>query len=250
MLSKYAAARLSKLDPRGTVFSEYTALSNEYKSINLGQGFPTLPVAPFILEAAKKAVSSTCMGHQYSRSEGNMKLTNSLAKFYSPKVGRELNPATEIMTTIGASEAIYSSIQSIVNPGDEVMIICPFYDSYPASVLLAGGIPVCVSLTSQGPNSSDWKLDMEELSKKVSSKTKILIINNPNNPLGKVWSRNELESLAAFAENNDLIVIADEVYETLVFGDSKEKMIKFASLPGMFKRTITVGRYTGLVFRC
>jgi aspartate/methionine/tyrosine aminotransferase len=150
---------------------------------------------------------------------------------------------TEIMTTVGASEGIYSSIQALVNPGDEVILMQPYYDSYPASVWLAGGVPKIVSLkpNSHAKTSHDWGLDMAELRKCISKNTRIIILNNPNNPLGKVWSREELLKVAEIAQEFDLIVIADEVYETLVYSDSISPMIKFASLPGMFERTITIG---------
>jgi kynurenine--oxoglutarate transaminase/cysteine-S-conjugate beta-lyase/glutamine--phenylpyruvate transaminase len=183
-ISAFSALRLSKLDPKGTVFSEYTALANLHKSTNLGQGFPTLPVADFILSAADKAIKNNPMGHQYTRSEGHPRLVKALAKFYSPKLNRELDPMNEIMTTVGASEAIYSTIQALINPGDEVILMQPYYDSYPASVLLAGGTSIIVSLKSKGPRSSDWTLDMNTLESKITPKSKLIILNNPNNPLG------------------------------------------------------------------
>ncbi|KAJ3292407.1 Kynurenine--oxoglutarate transaminase 3 [Borealophlyctis nickersoniae] len=122
----------------------------------------------------------------------------------------------------------------------------PFYDSYPASVSLAGGIPVMVSLRPPtdrpAETSDDWKLDFEEIRKAVKpGKTKMIIVNNPHNPIGKVFTRSELEAIARIATEFNLLVLADEVYETLVYSDSVSPMIKFASLPGMFERTITVG---------
>jgi kynurenine--oxoglutarate transaminase/cysteine-S-conjugate beta-lyase/glutamine--phenylpyruvate transaminase len=209
----------------------------------LGQGFPTLKVADFIKSAAINAVNHGDLGHQYTRSEGHPRLVNVLAKFYGPKMNRELDPMTEIMTTVGASEAIYSSIQALINPGDEVILMQPYYDSYPASVELAGGIPVVVSMRGESNcrESREWKLDWSELEKCINSKTKMIILNNPNNPIGKVWEREELERLANIVEKHNLLVMADEVYETLVYSDSASPMIKFASLPGMFQRTITIG---------
>ncbi|KAI9336719.1 pyridoxal phosphate-dependent transferase [Obelidium mucronatum] len=138
-------------------------------------------------------------------------------------------------------------MQALVSPGDEVILMQPFYDSYPAAIALSGGTPVIVDLVPAAPapgqpaTSADWKLDISKLRAAVTKKTKALFINNPHNPVGKVWTREELLAVAAVAEEFDLVVIADEVYETLVFTDSKEKMIKFASLPKMFERTITLG---------
>ncbi|KAI9104072.1 pyridoxal phosphate-dependent transferase [Phlyctochytrium arcticum] len=240
------ADRLSSLDPGGTVFAEFTALANKSNAVNLGQGFPTLPVPSFITDAAKDAVSGSGLMHQYTRSEGHVRLTNALSSYYTSSLGRTLNPLTEILTAVGACQAIFSTIQAFINPGDEVIIMQPFYDSYPASVALAGGVPRMVSLrppVGQPASTADeWKLDVEEIRKAISpGKTKMIIVNNPHNPIGKVFRREELLAIADIAKEYDLLVLADEVYETLVFEDSVEQLIKFASLPGMFERTITVG---------
>ncbi|KAI8920725.1 pyridoxal phosphate-dependent transferase [Entophlyctis helioformis] len=251
-ISAKAASRLATLDPAGTVFAEYTALAIQHGAVNLGQGFPTLPVADFISKAAVKAASTNGLLHQYTRSEGHPKLVQALAAFYGPRLGRAIDPLTEIITTVGATEAIYSTIQAFVDPGDEVILMQPFYDSYPASITLAGGKPVIVSLRptaaaaaaasgSAKVRSSDWKLDFAELRKAITPKTKMIMINNPHNPLGKIFTREELETVARIATEHDLLVIADEVYETLAYSDSVSEFIKFASLPGMYERTITLG---------
>ncbi|KAJ3387116.1 Kynurenine--oxoglutarate transaminase 3 [Entophlyctis sp. JEL0112] len=243
-LSVKSAERLAHLDKSGTVFSEMTALAIKHKAVNLGQGFPTLPVADFIRKAAVDAASNECMIHQYTRSEGHPRLVNALSQFYADKIGRTLNPMTQIITTVGATEAIYTCMQALVSPGDEVILMQPFYDSYPAAIALSGGVPVVVTLKPAvvpANTSADWKLDYDELRRAVTKKTKAIFINNPHNPVGKVWTRQELLGVAEIAREFDLVVIADEVYETLVFSDSPEKMVKFASLPGMFERTITLG---------
>ncbi|KAI8801065.1 pyridoxal phosphate-dependent transferase [Cladochytrium replicatum] len=248
-LARQSAPRLLKLDPTGTVFSEFTKLAIKHSAVNLGQGFPTLPVPEFIREAAGRTALDSGLVHQYTRSEGHPKLVQVLSKFYSEKIGRSIDPLTEIVTTVGATEAIYSTIQAFVDRDDEVIMMQPFYDSYPASVALAGGKPVVVSLRppkGHGPaggakTSHDWKLDLDELRAAVTPKTKLIIVNNPHNPVGKVFTREELLGIAAIAEEFDLLVMADEVYETLVYSDSVSPFIKFASLPGMFERTITLG---------
>ncbi|KAJ1555852.1 hypothetical protein HK405_011800 [Cladochytrium tenue] len=164
------------------------------------------------------------------------------------QLNHQLDPLSEIVVTVGATEAIYSTVQAFAGPGDEVILMQPFYDSYPASITLAGAKPVVVTLAprgtpgSGGPSSGDWHLDLAEVRAAIRpGKTKLLFLNNPHNPIGKVWAREELEAIAAIAVEFDLIVVADEVYETLVFSDSPSPMIKFASLPGMFERTITIG---------
>lgn len=250
VLSPKSAKTLQHFDPAGTVFAEFTGLANEHKAVNLGQGFPTLPLPSFIPNAlASAAQSSNSLLQQYTRSEGHVRLVNALAKYYQPQLNREINPMTEILTTVGATEAIYASIQAFVNPGDEVILMQPFYDSYPASVLMSGGTPKFVSLlppktsnTSSETKASDWKLDMTELKASITPKTKMLIVNNPHNPLGKVFSKSELQEIADIAIKNDLIVIADEVYETLVYNnDGATTFQKLASLPGMWERTLSIG---------
>ncbi|RKO92833.1 pyridoxal phosphate-dependent transferase [Blyttiomyces helicus] len=242
--SPKSADRLSTLDPSGTVFAEFTGLAIEHNAVNLGQGFPTLPVPEFITNAAIEACKDINPLHQYTRSEGHVRLVKAVSAFYSDKIGRTLDPLTEIITTVGATEALYSAIQAFVNPGDQVILMQPFYDSYPAAITLAGGVPVMVSLTPSKPalSSADWRFDINEIRRAiVPGKTKMIMINNPHNPIGKVFERSELAQIAAVAEEFDLLVIADEVYETLVYDDSSTPLIKFGSLPGMAERTITVG---------
>ncbi|KAI9359218.1 pyridoxal phosphate-dependent transferase [Zopfochytrium polystomum] len=216
------------------------------------QGFPTLEVPEFIRKAAIDACSSVNPFHQYTRSEGHPRFVKALSAFYADKLNRTVDPLTEIVVTVGATEAIFSTVQAFVNPGDEVILMQPFYDSYPASITLAGGTPVVVTLAptaealagtgaAAAGTSADWELDVAELRSKVTSRTKMIFINNPHNPVGKVWTREELEAVAEVARERDLLVVADEVYETLVYSDSPAPMIKFASLPGMFERTITLG---------
>lgn len=194
-ISKKSCLKLQSFDPKGTVFAEYTALANKHSAINLGQGFPSLPVQDFIKQAALDAISNGNF-HQYTRSEGHPRFVKVLANYYSPLLNRKLDGMAEIMTTIGASEAIYSAIQAFIDPGDEVLIMQPFYDCYPAAVTLAGGVSKIVSMTvsnkTLSPTSQDWKMDLDLLETAITPKTKMLMINNPNNPIGKVWTRKEV----------------------------------------------------------
>ncbi|KAI8591951.1 pyridoxal phosphate-dependent transferase [Geranomyces variabilis] len=242
--SSKAAQRLATLDPSGTVFAEFTALANKHGAVNLGQGFPAIPVPKFITDAATTAVSGPGLLHQYTRSEGHVRLAKALSAYYADKLGRSLDPMSEILTCAGASEAIHCAMQAFINPGDEVIIMQPFYDCYEPSVRFAGGVPVFTSL--RPPNdrpattSRDWKFDIDEIRAKCRrGVTKMIVLNNPHNPIGKVFTRDELESVARLASEFDLFVLADEVYETLNF--SEAPFIKFATLPGMYDRTITVG---------
>ncbi|KAJ3169427.1 Kynurenine--oxoglutarate transaminase 3 [Geranomyces variabilis] len=250
--SSRAAQRLATLDPSGTVFAEFTALANKHGAVNLGQGFPALPVPKFITDAATAAVSGNGLLHQYTRSEGHIRLAKALATYYTAKLGRRaLDPLSEILTCAGASEAIHCAMQAFINSGDEVIIMQPFYDCYEPSVRFAGGVPVFTSLRPPPPNdddgrpaaektSRDWEFDIEEIRGKCRrGVTKMIVVNNPHNPIGKVFTRAELEQIADVAREFDLLVLADEVYETLSFAEAP--FVKFATLPGMYDRTITVG---------
>lgn len=173
---------------------------------------------------------------------------NALSKLYSQLIGRQIKANSEILVSAGAYEALYCAFLGLVNPGDEVIIIEPYFDCYDPMVRLAGGksvfVPYRLNETKlQQPNasisSSDWLLDPVELESKFSAKTKMIVLNTPHNPLGKVLSRAELEFIGSLCRKYDVIALMDEVYEWLVF-DGKQH-VRMASLPGMWDRTITVG---------
>ena len=239
------AARVQGFTP--TVFAEYTALAIEHNAVNLGQGFPNFAAPEFVKEAAKTAIDAEM--NQYTRYGGHMRLVNAVAEVYGPLFQRELNPATEIVTTVGATEGIFATIQATINPGDEVILFEPFYDSYPAATIMAGGTPVYVPLRppEDNPNASasDWVFDPEELAAAFSERTRLVIINTPQNALGKVFDRRELEAIAALVQEYDAYVLSDEVYEWMVYPDNDSEApiehIRMATLPGMWERTITLG---------
>ena len=236
-MSSPAAVRVQSFGT--TVFAEYSALSLEHNAINLGQGFPDFPAPDFVIEAARAALAA---GHnQYARSAGHPRLVNALAAVYSPVYGRELDPLTQIVVTTGATEGIFATMQGLVDPGDEVILIEPFYDSYPASVIMAGGTPVYIPLRpAPGTTSAaDWRIDIDELRAVINPKTKLLIINTPQNPVGKILSREELLTLAQIAQEHDLLVLSDEVYEWMTYDGTPH--VRMATLPGMWERTITLG---------
>jgi aspartate/methionine/tyrosine aminotransferase len=221
------------------VFAEFTALANQHGAVNLGQGFPDFPAPDFIKEAAEQAIAQN--KNQYTRGAGHVRLVNALAEVYSPLFGRKLDPMAEIVVTTGATEAIFATIQALVNPGDEVILIEPFYDSYPASVIMAGGTPVYVPLRprSGAARSTDWVLDMTELAAAFSPRTRLLVLNTPHNPVGKVFRREELLAIAQLVRQNDVLVLSDEVYEWMVYDGVQH--VRMATLPGMWERTITLG---------
>merc|ERR1712137_611118 len=222
------------------VWVQFIDLAMKHKPLNLGQGFPDFAPPDHITEAlAATAKGDNILLHQYTRGYGHPRLIAALSKLYSQMIGRTINPQTEILVTGGAYEALFCSIMGCVNPGDEVIIIEPFFDCYEPMVRLAGGIPVFIPLRPKAgsvDSSGDWFLEEEELASKFSSKTKAIIVNTPNNPLGKIFSRKELESIAKLCKQHDVMCIMDEVYEWLIY--EPHEHVRMASFPDMWDRTI------------
>ena len=249
------ATRVQSFGP--TVFAEYTALAIEHDAVNLGQGFPNFPAPDFIKQAAQAAIAADL--NQYTRYGGHMRLVNALAHFYSPIFQRELDPATNVLTTVGATEGIFATLQALVEPSDEVILIEPFYDSYPASVIMAGGTPVYVPLRpapitpGEVSRARDWVLDPDELAAAFNERTRLIIINTPQNALGKVLSHEELSLIARLVQKHDAYVLSDEVYEWMIYdgaptsanpapaATTPPRLTRIATLPGMWERTITLG---------
>ncbi|XP_052671724.1 uncharacterized protein LOC128154729 [Harpia harpyja] len=238
------ARRLEGIDKN--IWVEFVKLAATYATVNLGQGFPDFPPPDFLKEAFVRALSGeNHMLHQYTRAFGHPPLVKILAQFFGKLLGRDLDPMTNVMVTVGAYQALFCCFQAFVDEGDEVIIIEPFFDCYEPMVKMAGGIPVFVPLRPKAPkdgklmSSADWQLDPAELASKFSERTKAIVLNSPNNPLGKVFSRGELELIADLCEKHDILCISDEVYEWLVY-DGKEH-IRIASLQGMWDRTVMIG---------
>lgn len=231
------AHRLRNFGP--TVFAAYTRLAIEHGAINLGQGFPDFAAPDFIKNAAHKAIAADL--NQYARGMGHPRLVQALAQVYAPLFGRELDPLAEIVVTTGATEGIFATIQAFIDPGDEVILLEPFYDSYPAAVEMAGGVPVYVPLrfSPNARTAAEWRLEMDDLRAAITPRTKMLLLNTPMNPIGKVFRREELEALAAVVQEHDLLLLSDEVYEWMVYPPGEH--VRIATLPGMWERTITLG---------
>src|SRR5262245_15445825 len=223
-----------KLDGFGTtIFTEMTRLANEHGAINLSQGFPDFDGPEFAREAAVAAIRA---GHgQYARMNGIPEIHRALSAKYRRDWDLDYAPDTELCVTSGATEAIFSAIQGICDAGDEVVLFEPYYDSYKASVAMAGAIPRIVTLRAP-----DWTFDPRELEAAFSDRTRALLLNTPHNPTGKVFSTAELETLAALCRHHDALCITDEVYEHLVYEGRHGPM---ATLPGMRERTITISSF-------
>ncbi|XP_071097678.1 kynurenine aminotransferase-like isoform X1 [Haliotis cracherodii] len=226
------------------IWVEFGKLATECKALNLGQGFPDFKPPEHVLEALETCARSGNFSlSQYTRSYGHPRLVNALAKVNSPLIGREIDPMTQVLVSVGAYGALFCTIQGLLNPGDEVIIIEPFFDCYEPMVRVAGGTPRFVALrpksSGESSSSGDFTLDPKELESQFNEKTKLIILNTPNNPLGKVFLREELEMVAALCKKYDVVCVADEVYEWMTYPGHKH--IKIASLPGMWERTLTIG---------
>jgi N-succinyldiaminopimelate aminotransferase len=221
-----------------SIFATMSKMSVEYNALNLGQGFPDFDGPVWIMEEAFKAMKSG--KNQYAPSQGILSLRKIISSVQINHYNMDYDPESEITITTGATEALYCSLQAIVNPGDEVILFEPYYDAYLADVVLAGGIPKYVTLSKP-----DFSFVINELENAVTEKTKAILINSPHNPTGKVFSKSELEVIANIAIEKDLIVISDEAYEFLTYNDVIH--IPIATLPKMRNRTITINS-TGKTF--
>ena len=230
-----SAARLKGFDAPA-VFQEFTPLAVAHDAVNLGQGFPDWNTPDFVKKALCDAVHANA--NQYCRSAGDLKLVNTLSKHYSPLVGREINPTSEITIGVGATETLFAIMQALLDDGDEVVVLEPAFDIYPAQVQMAGGVCkyVPLELDVEGRR---WVLNMEALESAITPKTKIMLLNTPHNPSGKVLTRDELLQVSEILKRHPhVIAVMDEIYEKLIY-DGKEH-IRLCSLPDMWDRTISV----------
>jgi N-succinyldiaminopimelate aminotransferase len=214
-----------------TIFSEMTKLANEKGAINLAQGFPDFDAPSEMLEEAVQALRNG--ENQYARSMGHMPLAKTLSEKINRDYGLDADPYREIIVTSGATEGIASTFLGLLNPGDEVVFFEPHYDSYPACVAIAGATARFCTLKFP-----DFHIDFEELEGCFSEKTRVLFINTPHNPTGKVFTEEELERLAELCIRRDVLVVTDEVYEHITYDGAEH--IPMAKLPGMRERTLTI----------
>src|SRR6266498_5332692 len=216
-----------------TIFTEMTRLAAEHGAVNLAQGFPDLDGPEFVKEAAVAAIRR---GHgQYARMSGIPEIHAALAAKYRRDYGLDYAAGTEFTVTSGATEAIFAAIQGTCEPGEEVVLFEPYYDSYRASVAMAGAVPRFVTLRARG-----WSFDPEELARTFTPKTRAILLNTPHNPTGKVFSREDLELVSGLCREPDVLCITDEVYEHILYDGEHVPM---ATLPGMRERTITISSF-------
>lgn len=229
MASRWKADRVRSAST--TIFAEMSALAIATSSINLGQGFPDTDGPGFMLDEARAAIAAGV--NQYPPGRGIAPLRQAIVDHCWRHYALGYDADTEVVVTTGATEALAAAILAFVNPGDEVIALEPFYDSYAASIELAGGTRVGVGLF--GP---DFSLDLGELARAFTPRTKAVLVNSPHNPTGTVLNRGELAEIARLAVEHDVIVLCDEVYEHLIFDDAKH--IPLASFPGMRERTVRI----------
>lgn len=227
--SPRAARRLQAIPP--TIFTEMSALAVRTGALNLGQGFPDVDGPAAVVEKAVEALRSG--RNQYAPGPGVPELRRAVAAHQARHYGLDLDPEREVLVTAGATEAIAAAILALVDPGDEVVLLEPFYDSYTACIEMAGGVRRPVTL-----HAPDFRLDVEALRAAVTDRTKLLLVNTPHNPTGAVLTREELETVAAVAVEHDLLVVTDEVYEHLVYDGRVH--VPLCTLPGMAGRTISI----------
>jgi N-succinyldiaminopimelate aminotransferase len=224
----YLNSRLQGLG--ATIFATMSALAEATGSVNLGQGFPDYDGPAEVLEAACEAIRA---GHnQYPPGRGIKALRDAIADHQRHWYGLAFDPASEVLVTAGATEALAASILSLTEVGDEVVLFEPYYDAYPALVALAGGTHRVVPLRPP-----TWGFDPDELRRAITPRTRLIVVNSPHNPTGKVFGNDELEAIAAVCRDHDLIAVTDEVYEHLVF---EGEHIPLASFDGMRDRTVTI----------
>ncbi|TGZ79796.1 PLP-dependent transferase [Ascodesmis nigricans] len=233
-----------------SIINEAAAAADK-EVINLGQGFFGYNPPSFILNAAKDALDRVDC-NQYSPTAGRPRLREALSASYSPFFGRKINPATEIVVTSGANEGMLSAFMGFIEPGDEVILMEPYFDQYISNIEMAGGKIVYVSLhppekgDTQVCSADEWKLDLGELEAAFTEKTRMIVINSPHNPIGKIFSRDELKAIGDLCVKHNTIILSDEVYDRLYY----KPFTRIATLsPEIEDLTITVGS-AGKNFYC
>jgi len=227
------AQRVRSIPP--TIFSEMSALAVRTGAINLGQGFPDADGPPSVIASAVAALQGGA--NQYAPGIGVPALRQAIARHQQRHYGLDLDPDREVVVTTGCTEGIAAALLGLIDPGDEVVVLEPYYDSYLAMLEMCGAVRRPVTLRAP-----DFRLDVAALRTAIGPRTRAILLNTPHNPTGTVLTRAELQAVAVLAIEHDLIVITDEVYEHLVFDDaaSAEGHVSLATLPGMWERTLTL----------
>jgi len=217
-----------------SVIREMTRLSLKHKAINLAQGFPDFPCPPELKEAA--CASVTCDHNQYAITWGAKELRDALAARVKVFNQMDLDPETDITVTCGSTEAMMASMLALIQPGDEVIVPEPFYENYGPDTQISGAVPRYV------PLAADFSIDEEKMKRAFTKKTRAVILNTPNNPTGKVFTKKELAFIADLCIDHNAVAITDEIYEHIVYDGHRH--VSMGSLDGMHDRTITIGSFS------
>ena len=222
-----------------SVIREMTRLNQQYGGVNLSQGFPDFPAPDVVKEAACAAIRADV--NQYAVTWGTRALREAVAREFLRRHGLAVDADQQVTVCCGATEAMMATMMAIIDPGDEVVIFEPFYENYGPDAILSGATPRYVRLVppaaSAGPDAA-WTFDPEELAAAFSERTKAIIINTPNNPTGKVFTRDELETIAVLCRKWDAVAISDEIYEHIIYDGAEH--VPIATIEGMADRTVTI----------
>ncbi len=214
-----------------SIFTEITRLAGALGAVNLGQGFPDFPCPEFLKDAAAAAIRNDI--NQYAPSAGRPRLRDAIGAKVKRHYGIDVDPQAGILVTHGATEALFASILGLVDPGEEVIVFEPSYDSYVPAIQMAGGVPRYYSM-----HPPEWRVDPDELARLFTDRTRLILVNTPHNPTGKIFGPEELGSIARLCCDHDVVAVTDEVYEHIVFDGKRH--CPLATLPGMSERTVTI----------
>jgi len=214
-----------------TIFADINALAGEHGAVNLGQGAPDFDGPPEVLAAAVEAVQSAL--NQYAPGIGMASVRQAIAAHAQRFYSQRLNPDSDVLVTSGATEAMFAAILGLTDPGDEVIVFEPVYDTYVPNLIMACAAPRYVPLRGE-----DWRFDADELARAFNRRTKAIVVNTPHNPTGKVFSRDELRIIAELCLKHNVLAITDEVYEHIVYDGANH--VRLATLAGMAERTLTI----------
>jgi aspartate/methionine/tyrosine aminotransferase len=214
-----------------SVIREMTRLANLHGAVNLSQGFPDFPAPQEVKEAAWQAIAADV--NQYAITWGARSLRQAVAAKFERLYGVPVDPERQVTVTCGSTEAMIATLLAVLNPGDEVVVFEPFYENYGPDAILSGAVPRFVSLRPP-----DWSFDPDELARAFGDRTRAVIVNTPNNPTGKVFSREELSLIAGLCQRHDALAVTDEIYEHILYDGSVH--LPLAAFPGMAERTVTI----------
>ena len=217
-----------------SIFAVMTRLANEVGAINLSQGFPDFDTSPELIDSVAGYMREGY--NQYAPMPGVLALREALSTKIERLYGRRYDPVTEMTVTTGATEALFVALTAFVHPGDEVLLFQPAYDSYPPAVTLSGGTPVYVTLRYP-----DYRIDWDEVRRAITPRTRVIVVNSPHNPTGMMWTPDDVRELARVLQDTDAVVIADEVYEHIVFDGARHE--SFARYPEIADRAVVISSF-------